>query len=323
MKKVSVIIPVYNAESTIEKCLKSIIQQSYTNLEIIVINDGSTDSSLKILTHFASSDPRIIIIDKDNEGASAARNSGLKAATGDYVQFVDSDDYLHINMISSLVENIISNSSDISICGYIECSNNNIVEHRGIDYLGKVDNILDYLFDNILLFSLWNKLYIREKINHYFINNIALGEDILFNLDYLKNCNRISVIPSPLYFYVLSNTSGLHIQYHETDHETDKMIYAKLNELIEDDTNIKERIFIDSTQRTIQRMIFSSQMDIKHIKEKIRKILNENEVIESLNKVHFNDKQHRIFRYLFKSKNISLIIFLFKIKQIILKIIKN
>ena len=107
MKKISVIVPIYNVEKYLEKCLESIINQTFINLEIILINDGSTDFSGSICEKYKNKDNRIILIHKKNEGLSAARNKGLSIATGDYISFVDSDDFLDLNMYEILYKKML------------------------------------------------------------------------------------------------------------------------------------------------------------------------------------------------------------------------
>lgn len=114
MDKVSVIVPVYNKEKELKRCLLSIVTQTYKDLEIIVVDDGSTDKSYKIYTEFASKDNRIKIIRKKNEGVDCARHEGIKKATGDYVTFVDSDDYLHKKAIELLLTALKINNADVS-----------------------------------------------------------------------------------------------------------------------------------------------------------------------------------------------------------------
>ena len=113
---VSVIVPVYNAEETLGCCVESILAQSYEKLEIILVNDGSTDKSLEICQNFVNIDNRVVVIDKNKGGVSSGRNSGLRTSTGDFVQFVDADDTLKPNMTEKLVETILNTNADIVIC---------------------------------------------------------------------------------------------------------------------------------------------------------------------------------------------------------------
>ena len=115
--KISVIIPVYNTELYLRRCLESVINQTYTNLQIIIIDDGSTDNSLKICTEYAQNDNRLIVYSQNNSGVSAARNKGLDMATGDYIAFVDSDDFIENDMFAKLLNTMVNNEADIIVCG--------------------------------------------------------------------------------------------------------------------------------------------------------------------------------------------------------------
>ena len=126
MKKISVIVPVYKVEAVLKKCLDSIITQTYENLEIILVDDGSPDISGKICDEYSKRDSRVKVIHKKNAGVAAARNSGLKVATGEYCTFVDSDDYVSPNIYQILLNSIVSSKSDVAICNIEYFDDNNI-----------------------------------------------------------------------------------------------------------------------------------------------------------------------------------------------------
>ena len=118
IKKISIITPVYNAEKYIERCVNSVLNQTYENIEFIIVNDGSTDNTAKILNRLKKNDSRIMVIHKKNEGVSKARNTALKKATGKYVLFVDADDWLESTMCEDLISHAEKNNSDVVICEY-------------------------------------------------------------------------------------------------------------------------------------------------------------------------------------------------------------
>lgn len=158
-EKVSIIIPIYNVERYLERCLDSIISQTYSNIEIICVNDGSTDSSGLILSKYKSKDNRIIIISTENGGLSRARNIGIKLATGEFFMFIDSDDYIEPNMVEKLVETIKTENSDI-----VKCTN----------FLEKQDGIIIKVEDNYIK----NKLLTKEEIEKQIIANV-INDEIL------------------------------------------------------------------------------------------------------------------------------------------------
>ena len=218
MEKISVIIPVYNVEAYIEKCLKSIMEQTYKNLEIILIDDGSTDNSGKICDEYAKKDTRINVIHRKNGGLSVARNDGIKIAKGEYICFVDSDDYVTENYCEVLYNTLKSNNADISAVSYKE------IRDEGIPVLDadekdktKFNNeCIIYDNDEIIIQMLkwetfrnmaWNKLYKTEKVKkHLFLEGYAF-EDIYFSYEILSDVKRVAYINTPCYYYIRRNNS--------------------------------------------------------------------------------------------------------------------
>lgn len=210
-EKLSIIIPIYNSEKYLERTLNSVINQTYKNLEIILVDDFSQDSSFLICKNFAQDDERIKVIHLEkNVGVSSARNIGLDNSSGKYIQFVDSDDYLEPNACERLVDGI--KTSDLVICGFCERGNkdqifgfkeNKVYNFRG-DYISFFEFIKCRLIHNI-----WNKLYKKELISTRFDNTISIGEDVIFNLNYLKNCEDVFTIKDVLYNYDFTNINSI------------------------------------------------------------------------------------------------------------------
>lgn len=208
MKKlVSIIIPVHNSEKYLKNCINSILNQTYKNIEIIVIENGSTDTSLEILKSYKN---KINLIKLKSSGLSKARNKGLDVSTGTYIAFVDSDDFIEPNMIEELVKNIEENKSDLSICNINEIHENTKKTIKRNEYPNKIiEN--KTINKNFIKFNyaVWNKLYKRELIeknNIRFPNDIKY-EDISFSLNYLSICNKISKVNKYLYNYIIHNKS--------------------------------------------------------------------------------------------------------------------
>lgn len=168
---ISIVIPVYNVEKQISKCLDSIICQTYSNIEIIIVNDGSTDNSYKLCKEYATKDSRIKLINKNNGGLSDARNCGMNNANGAYIGFVDSDDYIDKNMYNTLYNNIIKYSADISICAYKKVYNQqfdfqNNKDSSYIEVYNKENGLKQLLSDELITNHVWCKLYKRELFNN-------------------------------------------------------------------------------------------------------------------------------------------------------------
>lgn len=203
---ISVIVPVYNSEKNLKKCIESVLKQSEKELELLLINDGSTDKSAEICRKYEKRDKRVHVIDKENEGVSAARNTGILYAKGEYIQFVDSDDYLEPDMCKILLQAVQEQKTDFALCGFYH-----IFQGRNIEKVPKTCEILDRegfcaeflgLYEQGFLNMPWNKLYRRDLISDYFETDLSLGEDLLFNLSYLENVEKISVVQKPLYHYI-------------------------------------------------------------------------------------------------------------------------
>lgn len=165
MEKISIIIPVYNCEKYIAQCIESVINQTYKSLEIIVINDGSVDSSLEIINDIASYDNRIIVHSQKNKGQSAARNVGIKISTGKYIIFIDSDDWISNNYVELMYKKIIENKSDIVICGHNMYKKNSIKKIR-YDILDNFDSKkgYEYLLLGKVSHVCWGKMYLSSII---------------------------------------------------------------------------------------------------------------------------------------------------------------
>ncbi len=213
MGKISVIVPVYNIGKYIGRCLESIINQTYDNLEILVIDDGSKDNSGEICDHYAQKDGRIKVIHKENGGVSSARNLGLKMATGDYISFVDGDDYIDNRMYEILLNNLVSTKSDISICDFMTTGvdDDKTIFINNIYELSNEDAIKHLYIDKDLTFvSLCSKVYKIEIFHNVIMPCISCAEDnyILYKL--LYKSNKIVYTPSKLYKYYQRGNSAVH-----------------------------------------------------------------------------------------------------------------
>lgn len=218
--KISVIVPVYNMEKYLEKCLNSLINQTLTDIEIICVNDGSTDSSLKILEEFAQADSRIKILTQQNSGQSVARNYGISNATGEYLGFVDSDDWVDLDYFEKLYNAAKDNNCDIACAGFKRCgkvlssvrkSYKEKKVYKDINDKVVADNLPN---DNYL----WNKIFKREKWNF----KLAEGrffEDMALVIQILYFLGDMTTVPQTYYHYRRSPNST--ITRKDTKHDRD------------------------------------------------------------------------------------------------------
>ena len=209
---VSVIVPIYNVEKYLDKCVESIVNQTYKNLEIILVDDGSPDSCPQICDKWAEKDNRIKVIHKENGGVSSARNAGLDIAKGDFICFIDSDDTALPNMIEMLIKSFEKYNCDLSVCNIqMVDENGNVVEfsdyESGVFYDKLVASYLQMNFAR----GPWNKLYLKNIIkenNILFDENLTFGEDDIFNYNYIKKCSCVCVIENALYSYLVTNPNS-------------------------------------------------------------------------------------------------------------------
>jgi glycosyltransferase involved in cell wall biosynthesis len=204
---VSIIVPVYNVELFLPQCIESLVNQTYCYLQIILVNDGSTDNSLVILNEYAKRDSRILLINKENSGVSSARNSGLNAVDGDYVMFVDGDDWIDLNTVEDLLGVIQNYNSEIACCSFIfediEHGRQRFAGRKFSPYVLAGRSILSaYLRGNDLYASVCGRMYktsFLKKYNFYFDTDMSIGEDGYFSLQLMSKANSIVVTGYPCY----------------------------------------------------------------------------------------------------------------------------
>lgn len=218
---ISVVVPVYNAQQNLSRCIDSILRQSYRQLEVILVDDGSTDESGAVCDRYAMQDSRVRALHKKNGGVSQARNAGIQAASGTYLQFVDSDDILNEDFCRTMVESLVSSGADLVVCGYRAVhtslgysdtcrSTPGLV--RLLEGPSPAKAFLQLDRDKVLSMP-WNKLFIREKVKNGFHRDISLGEDKIFVMDYLAENPCYTVIEEILYDYYVDNENTLSRKY--------------------------------------------------------------------------------------------------------------
>lgn len=218
-KLVSIIIPVYKVEKYLTECIESVLKQTYSNIEILLIDDGSPDNSGKICDKYAEKDSRIKVVHKENGGVSSARNVGLEHAKGEYIAFVDSDDFVDESYIEKMYINLQENKSDLVFCGFADYLDEKVVLLRQqIPEMIQV-NFHDKLFRNFIVrffnskiyinSSTWRILYKRLLIEDLRFNlDIKIGEDLIFLLQAICRAKKITSIDEHLYFYRKDNESA-------------------------------------------------------------------------------------------------------------------
>ena len=256
MELVSVIVPIYKVEKYLVECLDSILSSTYTNLEVILVDDGSPDSCPAICDEYAAKDSRIQVIHQENQGLIGARNAGLAAASGKYVAFVDSDDVVSPVLYEQLVSALEVANADMSACEYTNSALTLISSYNHSDRtVWKYDDYDQKL--SVLTCApsirnetwthcyVWNKLYRRELIQSSFSSECLMCEDLRFNWDYISNCGQMVVVPAALYFYRL-NEEGITGTYRKQKNSARFVVNGVSN------AKLWAKIMADSPMRSTQ-----------------------------------------------------------------------
>ena len=240
--KISVIVPMYNTEDYIERCIRSIMKQAYKNIEILIVDDGSTDRSLEICQELQREDSRIRIIQQENSGVSKARNVGIENSEGEYIGFVDRDDYLANDMYEKLLDCMNKSNSDLASARAFIVGRNGVPEDS--QYINMVEeyvddkSILKAYVDGFLTIAVWDKLFTRKVIGDVRFDSTVFCEDAKFVLDVCSNSKKVICTSERLYYHLrrcgnsLTNTSFN--EFYMTLYE-----YAqnKKDEIIKNDSN--------------------------------------------------------------------------------------
>lgn len=336
-KKVSIIIPVYNSEKTLEKCIDSVRDQTYKNIEILIINDGSQDNSLSIMNKYKNKDKRIIIINQENKGLSGARNTGIKNATGDYITFIDSDDYINETMIEECMNIFIKYNCDAIRNNYIydypngnKSLNKDEINKEQLINL-KDENQKESLVKKILMGKIQSYswlLIIKRKIftekHLQFDEDILFMEDIIFLNRLLLSIDSIFLMGKPNYYYY-QNKEGMTKNYSNYIKNMNNILIMnqRLNEIL---SLYKERayyyieitnaMYINGIIGYLKDIIINNQeyskieIELKKIREKdIMKYMLKNKNTKIL-KIHY-----RIYIFLYRLRMYNLLILMFKIEK--------
>lgn len=306
---VSIIVPVYNSEKRIERCIESIIKQTYQNWELILVNDGSLDNSLKICNDYSNHDSRIKVYSQKNKGVSEARNLGIYHAKGEFVCFVDSDDSVDDRLLEVLINN--QKDSDLVICGMNRIINQkveiNCIENTTISGQEMIVDFMQKYYLFWLVSSPWGKLYKKMYIPRSgFDKDISLGEDLKFNIAYFKNISNIKVISESLYNYY-DNDYSLTKVYKKGNYEAIDNIYdvtKKYVLLFNDESSIKfknvnYKFFSFCVSFMSQNMINENKKERKELIKRICNNTNLRQAILNLPEISFI---YKIYVFALKKK---------------------
>lgn len=324
--KVSIIVPFYNVETYLLACLNSIKKQTYKNIEVILINDGSTDNSDILAEHFAYEDKRFTVYHTNNHGPAHARNLGIKKATGSWLQFVDADDTIAANMTASLVKNI-SEQVDLVICGY---KGDKVYQAKSSGTYLQEEFLQEFgsFFLGGLISSPCNKLYrLRSlEVDHIlFPENYQLGEDLLFQLKVLAITRKIAVIQDTPYFYK-ERQASLTKRYIPNYIAIQKVLYEKTKQFLKE-TNSKttqnkadiDRVFAQHFRHAASNLFHpDNPMTSKEKQKQIKQFLQTKE-IQDFTAFYKGGMDEVLFRYLIHTRMTFLASLYFSLKETLRK----
>ena len=270
--QVSIIVPVYNVENYIERCLNSLVNQTFKDIEIITINDGSTDKSLELLNKYAKEDIRISVIDLGDEGVSYCRNLGIEKANGKYIMFVDSDDWIDSNMVEVMYKKAEENKLDLVMCSYIREFKDHSKEkifNLPEEIIYKEDKVKNELLRKLVgpikeelsnpemldaLGTVWGKLYradiLKEnKLKFVDLNEIGSAEDTLFNIFTFNYLKKVMFLNKPMYHYWRDNPKSVTSQYNPKLKEQRKVFFKYISDFIRE--NNFEQVFEEALNNRI------------------------------------------------------------------------
>ncbi|WP_316569221.1 glycosyltransferase [Neobacillus sp. YIM B06451] len=255
--KISIIITIYQVEQYLVRCIDSVLNQTFKDFELILVDNGSTDGSSHICNKYKQKDSRIKFIQKNHGSIASGRNFGLKHAKGEFIQFMDADDSIDAGMLEKMHQSIVQYNADLITCGYKKMYKNKNAEEYFVsceveDRVFKKQDFLSVCAkycENFILYFVWNKLYRADIIKSngiWFDESITRSEDVLFNFDYIKKANRFVFIKDPLYIYNRSNVNSTSKGFHIQDVEMQSLTYNRIRNYL-----IKQGVY-QSNERNLE-----------------------------------------------------------------------
>ncbi len=290
---ITVIVPIYNNQESIERCLDSIVKQTYNNLEIILINDGSTDDSLNICNKYSKMDDRIIIINnKINKGVSYSRNLGLKSARGKYVGFVDADDYIEKNMYEIMYYNCKKFDAECCQCGaYLDNNSYRSSCTENVHMINKENILFNIIYDMFISYVVWDKLFVRESLkNILFDEDICKHEDAKFVVTFFENCNNAVFIKDVLYNYKSDCNHNLYNNKTLNDNleliKINQKLECNINSMLPDykDEFYNNKYYIDIKyilNQIIDNKFSDKREDVLTFTQRVKDFLKEHDCIDA------------------------------------------
>lgn len=342
-KLISIIVPVYNSEKTLHRCIQSLMCQTYKEIEILLVMDGPTDASLEIGKSLEKNDTRIRILQKVNEGVSKARNYGLTFAKGNYIQFVDSDDYIDATMCEKLMKCVDKTGATLVLCGYHHLFlNRDIIKipKQLSDLAVKHPRKFLELYEAGYLNMPWNKLYHKDFIRDEFDVNLSLGEDLLFNLNYMEAIDVLGIVEEPLYYYVQQNGQDtLSSKKREDKYEIAVKLCESVKQSYEtvllkstEEENYDEREyglkiiykrFILEFLDEIEGLAYDTTLTKNQKLERITTYMNDSYIRQANKKIGKLQVDYQVINFFFKLNSKHMVYFLIYLRKWILRLVRD
>lgn len=334
MKKptISVIVPVYNVQKYLDECIKSILNQTFTDFELILVNDGSTDNSGSICDEYEKSEERVKVIHQENSGVSCARNKGIEISRGQYITFIDSDDFIDKFFFKEAIKVLLENKSDIYISGVqmetwesddiVETSLYSIKKSQFYTIKELLEN-MEVSYPQICICGPWCKFYKSSIIKDnglFFDSDLCYGEDTFFNLSVFKNSKNAFFSNKCFYHYRRAEKDSLYSKFHKDIYEVVKLVYGKMRDLFE------YLQCTDVAKKRFEKMYFNLLVGGIHEYYRFYKKTTNKEKKMLIKKIsddpfafkngirNLDGAKNKVFYVLFKLKLHMLIAMIFKIK---------
>lgn len=309
---ISIIVPVYKSERTLGSCIESLLAQTYKEIEIICVVDGSPDRCGELCDEYAKKDNRVRVIKRENGGVSSARNRGIDEAAGEYLMFVDSDDTVEPDYCQKMFEEMQHSGTELVICGFHHWYVGRDVEKKPKKKC--VYETADYAEDFLKLYQEgylnmpWNKLFLKKTAGS-FDTSLSLGEDLLFNMDYLEKCTRISVIPEALYHYIQEEKGNtLSSKKRDDKLEIAVKVCRRVQEYYRRMTGERELHpviagkFVMEFLDDCEKLPFDSELSGKKKRQMIRSLAENKEFLQANERAEVIMPDYRILQWCFRKK---------------------
>lgn len=332
----SIIVPVYNCETYLSRCLDSVLNQSYKKIELILIDDGSTDSSGQICDFYKEKDKRVVVIHKKNNGVSSARNDGLKFAKSKYICFLDSDDYISGEQFDE-INNILKQHKNVELINFgfysdvddsdLNNLNSDIIKYKDILYNSheEIKNDFVNLWDSSMLYNIWNKVYLKKIIDDNKIKfpKHNFGEDVEFNRLYLDKINSMYNSSRCFYHYIREREGAATKKYSQDIFNIRKNEFKEFNDYFDKWQIDKLEYYEYSCRRYIERVlgcietVCGSNLKFSNRYNEIKRMINDDITRESLKYAELKSKKVRLMIIPVKYKMVYITMLMGKVLNIV------